>query len=109
MIAIIMLICLLAGAKIGQWLLILLVDTLATAIAAYYGWRSTRISREMLSGRPSTGSTADLAWGVPSRRQRRLMARHLQLSLTMTSHYSLFPRSSARGYAIAGALARRFG
>ena len=109
MIAIIMLICLLAGAKIGQWLLILLVDMLATAIAAYYSWRSTRISREMLSGRPSTGSLAHLAWGVPSRRQRRLMARHLQLSLAMTAHYSLFSRSSARGYSVADALDRRFG
>lgn len=109
MIAIIMLICLLAAVKIGQWLLILLVDAFATAIAAYYSWRSTRISREMLSGRPSGVAAADPAWAVPSRRQRRLIARHLRLSIAMTAQYSLFPRSSARGYAIADALARRFG
>ncbi len=106
MFAIILLLCSLAAIQIGQWLLILLVDALATAIAAYYGWRSTCISREMLLERPSGDASADLAWAVPSRRQSRLLARRLQLSLGMTAHCSLFPRSSARGYAIAHVLNR---
>ncbi|MBN8816548.1 MAG: hypothetical protein J0J06_14000 [Sphingomonas sp.] len=104
MLAITLLLCSLAALKIGQLLVILLVDGLATMMAAYYRWCSLRISRELLAARPVPGSTNDMAFCAPSRRVRRLMARHLRLSVAMTTHYSLFPASSHRGYAIADAL-----
>lgn len=104
MLALTLLLCSLAALKVGRLLPILLVDQLATMIAAQYRWRSLRISRELLAARPVLGSATDRAFGIPTRRQRRLMARHLRLSIAMTEHYSLFPASSGRGYAIADAL-----
>lgn len=69
----------------------LLVDGLATIAAAIYWARAQRLSKIMLT--PNS-----------SRRARRLSAKHLQLSIMMTAHYSLFPRSAGRGYRLAGRL-----
>ncbi|WP_374943151.1 hypothetical protein [Sphingomonas sp.] len=96
MLTIILLLFSFAALNIGEWLAIVL----ATTIAAYYRWRSLRISRALLAARPAFGSSGYMASGAPTRRQRRLMARHLPLSIAMTTHYSLFPRSGARGYAM---------
>lgn len=104
MLAIMLLLFSLAALKVGRFLLVLLIDGLATMIAAQYRWRSLRISRELLATRPVPGSATDMAFGNPPRRMRRLMAHHLRLSIAMTEHYSLFPASSGRGYAIADAL-----
>lgn len=88
------------GAQAG---LVLLVDGIATAIAACYRWRSDRLMRQLVAARPRC-SKAGYDQKV-SCAQRRLLRRHLRLSIAMTAHCSLFPRSSARGYA----LARRLG
>ena len=105
MTAIIMLALAFAAFKIAEHLLILAVDGLATVIAAWYCWRSARLMRALLATRAPRNSI-DLmpAWNV-SRANRRLMARHLRLSIAMTAHFSLYPRSSAR----ASAIMRRYG
>ena len=97
--AIIMLALAVAGFKAAEYLLILLVDGIATAIAAWYCWRSARLTRALLAIRaPCNAIDLMPAWDV-SRAPRR-MARHLQPSSAMTAHFSLFPRASARGYAL---------
>lgn len=100
MTAIIMLALAVVGFKAAQYLLILAVDGIATAIAAWYCWRSARLTRALLAVRaPCNAIDLMPAWNV-SRAHRRLMARHLRLSIAMTAHFSLFPGSSARAYAI---------
>lgn len=71
-----------------------LVDALATAIAAIYRWRARRLRIAIRTA----GS---------GRRVRRLLAQHLKLSVDMTAHFSLFPRSACRGYQLADAISRR--
>lgn len=75
----------------------LLADAVATVIAANYSWRLSRISRELLAARGRNAAETHSA----ARHHRRLMAKHLRLSLAMTAHSSLFSQSSARGYALA--------
>lgn len=96
---VIMLVLAVAALKAAQYLLILAIDGIATAIAAWYCWRSARLTRALLAVRaPCNAIDFTPAWDG-GRRHRRLMARHLRLSIAMTAHFSLFPRSSARGYA----------
>lgn len=90
--------------KLGQCCAIRLVDVIATAIAAWYRWRSERLVVAILALRPTDPATDMMPARSTSRAHRRLIARHLRLSITMTAHYSLFPASSRRGYAIADAL-----
>ena len=100
MTAIIMLALAVVAYKTAGYLLTLLVDGIATAIAAWYCWRSARLARALQAIRaPCNAIDLMPAWDV-SRAHQRLMARHLRLSIAMTAHFSLFPRSSARGYAL---------
>ena len=100
MTAIIMLALAGAAFKAAQYLLILAGDGIATAIAAWYCWRSARLTRALLAmSAPSNAIDLIPTWHL-SRVHRRLMARHLRLSIAMTAHVSLFPLSSARGYAL---------
>ncbi len=104
MLAIILLLLLaLTVLKISLCLFIMFIDGLATMIAAYYRWRSLRISRALLA-KPTIKAPGDYNGRNSTRRQRRLMARQLRLSIAMTTHYSLFPRSSARGFAVIDAI-----
>lgn len=106
MTAIIVLTLAFAAFRAAQYLLVLAVDGVATATAGWYCWRSARLTPGLLAVRASCNANDFMsAWSV-SRAHRRLMARHLRLSIAMTAHFSLFPRSSVRGYAIANALDR---
>ena len=90
--------------KTSQYAAIRLVDMMATAIAAWYRWRSERLAVGILAHRPLAASADVVLTRSASRAHRRLLARHLRLSIAMTGHYSLFPAPSQRGYAIADAL-----
>lgn len=92
-------ICIIAF-KLAELGLVVFVDGMATAIAAWYYWRRERLSHTLLAI-GDLGGTSRSTPGSASRAQRLMMARHLRLSLAMTAHFSLFPRSSARGYAVA--------
>jgi len=70
----------------------LTVDAMATLIAAFYYWRRAQVCMMMNNAVPTA--------------RRRLLAKHLQLSIGMTAHFSLFPRSALRGYALVHALAK---
>ena len=97
---IIMLALALATFRIAEYLLIRLVDGIATVVAAWYCWRSARLTQALsVASGPSNPIGPLLAWNV-SRAHRRLVARHLRLAMAMTAHFSLFPRSSERGYAL---------
>lgn len=89
--------------KIAQRVAILLVDGIATAVAAWCYWRRERLAPTLLAG-SKTAKSADWTLAKTSRAQRRFMARHLRISIGMTAHFSVFPRSSARGYALASRL-----
>lgn len=98
--AIILVVLAVAALKTAQRLSILVVDAIATGIAAWYCWRIARISELLLASRtPSVTNETLTVWKV-GRADRRLMARHLRLAIAMTAHHSLFPRSSLRGHAI---------
>ena len=103
--AIILALLAIAALETAQRLSIFIVHAIATGIAAWYCWRIADVSRALL-GRSVASVQSDPAttW-INGRAERRLMARHLRLSIAMTAHYSLFPHSSQRGRAIFEALA----
>ncbi|MBB3862344.1 hypothetical protein GGQ88_003644 [Novosphingobium hassiacum] len=78
MILIILAVLAVAALKIAQRLSLLLIDAIATRIAAWYCWQILALQRCCLLA------------------ERRLMPSHLRLSFAMTAHHSLFPRSSMR-------------
>ena len=89
-----------AAFRTAGYLSILLVDGIATAIAAWYCWRSARLIRALSAARDPRNTISSMStWNV-SRAHRRLVARHLRLAMAMTAYFSLFPRSSERGYAL---------
>ena len=89
--------------KFARLTAILLADAIATSMAALYYWRSERLVRAVSAIRsPGNAIETKPAW-TASRSHRRLVASHLRLSIAMTAHFSLFPASSRRGYAIAQA------
>lgn len=91
------------GLKAVQFGATVLADIVATAIANIYYWRRERITRALLAARPCAGTDSMVLW-TATRTQRRLMAKSLKLSIAMTAHFSLFPASCLRGYAIARVL-----
>ena len=107
MFAIIMLAFGVVGTKVAEIATIRLVDGMATTIAAYYCWRRNRLSRVLLATAVAAGTDHTKLATAVRRAQRRAMARHFRLSIAMTEHYSLFPASSERGYAVAHWLAHR--
>ncbi len=82
-----------AFAGSAAWLIMklgtLIVAGLATIIAAYYYWRRARLYAAI----DRLGPVA----------RRRSLAKQLRLSVNMTAHFSLFPTSALRGYALARA------
>jgi hypothetical protein len=106
MFAIILIILGITACKLTELGLILFVDGVATAIAAGYHWRRERLWRTLLVGQqPACKVLTNLAGA--GRIQQRLLARHLRISIAMTTHYSMFPLSSERGYALARRLTTR--
>lgn len=89
--------------KAAQFGAIMLVDIVATTIAGVCYWRRERITQALLAALPCGGTDREMLW-TATRTQRKLMARSLKLSIAMTAHFSLFPASCLRGYAIARAL-----
>jgi hypothetical protein len=102
MMAIILVMLAVVALKTTERLSILLVDAIATGMAAWYCWRIARVSEMLLASRVASVTNETMTVG---RAERRLMSRHLRLSIAMTAHHSLFPPSSMRGNAIIKALA----
>ena len=88
-----------AALKLAEALPVLLADGIAIMVAAQCRWRCDGVMRRLSVGAPSRNA---LGYNRRlSRAERRLMARHFRLSIATTAHYSLFPASSERGYALA--------
>lgn len=64
---------------------ILLTGVLATIIAGFYFWRRERLARRIFSS-PNAAV------------RNRLLSKHLRLSIDMTMHFSLLPKSESCGY-----------
>lgn len=87
-------------AFIGR-LLAFLADIIATLIAIYYGVRLTRLSQDLLATKGRNGEVNHDTVSSPA--QRRLLRRHLTMTMAMTAHTSMFPSSSARARRLIGA------
>lgn len=70
----------------------LIVAGLATLMAAFYYWRRARLNAAINRLGPAA--------------RRRSLAKQLRLSIDMTAHFSLFPTSARRGYALANSASR---
>lgn len=82
-------------------LLALLADFIATLTALYYGVRLARLSQALLA---TKGKNEEVHYDrVSSRAQRRLLRRHLTITMAMTAHASMFPSPSARARGLVSA------
>ena len=73
----------------------------AVLVATYIRTQSVRASNALVA---AAATTRDDPWARTTRKEQRLLARSLRLTMGATTLTSLFPKQTVRGYALAGRL-----